>query len=158
MIVDLARNDLGRVARIGSVRVPEPGVTEAWPTLFHRVATVTAALDPALPARELLRATLPPASVTGTPKIRACEVIDALEPVQRHVYTGAIGWVGADGDCELSVAIRIATWTAGRLLVPVGSGITLASEPAAEYDETLDKARALFDVLRVAPARTGASA
>jgi para-aminobenzoate synthetase component 1 len=158
MIVDLVRNDLGRVASVGSVEVREAAATDAWPTVFHRVATVAAAVDPGLSVGQLLRATLPPASVTGTPKIRACELIDALEPVRRHVYTGAIGWVGADGDCELSVAIRIATLSAGRLLVPVGSGITLASEPAAEYDETLDKARALFDVLHVAPAGTGASA
>jgi para-aminobenzoate synthetase component 1 len=157
MIVDVARNDLGRVAAIGSVTVRQAAATDAWPTVFHRVATVCAALAPGVSVCELLRAALPPASVTGAPKIRACELIDALEPVRRHVYTGAIGWVGADGDCELSVAIRIATWTAGRLLVPVGSGITLASEPAAEYDETLDKARALFDVLHVQPPRIGAS-
>jgi para-aminobenzoate synthetase component 1 len=158
MIVDLVRNDLGRVADIGSVTVREAAATDAWPTVFHRVATVAAAVDPGLSAAALLRAALPPASVTGTPKIRACEVIDALEPVRRHVYTGALGWVGADGDCELSVAIRIATQTAGRLLIPVGSGITLASEPAAEYEETLDKARALFDVLHVAPSWIGATA
>jgi para-aminobenzoate synthetase component 1 len=100
---------------------------------------------------QVLEATFPPASVTGTPKLAACEVIEAIEPVRRHVYTGAIGWLGADGDLELSVAIRIATLVEGRLLLPVGGGITLASDPAAEYEETLHKARALFEVLGVAP-------
>ena len=87
--------------------------------------------------------------MTGTPKIRALEVIESLEPVRRHVYTGAIGWIGADGDLDLSVAIRIATVVPGRLLVPVGGGITLLSRAAAEYEETLHKARAMFEALRV---------
>ncbi|MGQ0553623.1 MAG: anthranilate synthase component I family protein [Planctomycetota bacterium] len=147
MIVDLTRNDLGRTACIGSVSVDRPFTTDAWSTVFHRVATVRAEIPAELPAAELMAAAFPPASVTGTPKIRALEVIESLEPVRRHIYTGAIGWVGADGDLDLSVAIRVATAIAGRLLVPVGSGITLASQPAAEYDETLHKARALFEVL-----------
>jgi para-aminobenzoate synthetase component 1 len=158
MIVDVLRNDLGRVCETGSVQTPALCRLETYPQVFHLTSVVTGILREGLDAFDLLHASFPGGSITGAPKIRAMQILEALEPVRRHVYTGAIGWVGADGDCELSVAIRIATWTAGRLLVPVGSGITLASEPAAEYDETLDKARALFDVLRVAPARTGASA
>jgi para-aminobenzoate synthetase component I len=149
MIVDLVRNDLGRSARVGSVRVAGPFETDAWSTVFHRVAEVRCEVQADLPACRLVAAAFPPASVTGTPKIRACEVIDELEPVRRHVFTGAIGWIGADGDLDLSVAIRIGTLTRGRLLFNVGGGITLASEPAAEYDETLHKARALLDVLGV---------
>jgi para-aminobenzoate synthetase component 1 len=149
MIVDLVRNDLGRVAELGSVEVELPFRTEAWSTVFHRVATVRCRLARERSAADVLQATFPPASVTGTPKLRAQQLIEELEPVRRHVYTGAIGWVGADGDLDLSVAIRIATLVDGRLLLPVGGGITLLSEPAAEYDETLHKARALFDVLQV---------
>jgi para-aminobenzoate synthetase component 1 len=151
MIVDLVRNDLGRVARIGSVTVEQAALTEGWSTVWHRVAHVSCAVDAALGVSQVLEATFPPASVTGTPKLAACRVIEAIEPVRAHVYTGAIGWLGADGDLELSVAIRIATLVEGRLLLPVGGGITLASDPAAEYEETLHKARALFEVLGVAP-------
>jgi para-aminobenzoate synthetase component 1 len=147
MIVDLVRNDLGRTAQIGSVQVDQPFQTDAWSTVFHRVATVRADIAPGVSTQQVVQAAFPPASVTGTPKIRAMEVIESLEPVRRHVYTGAIGWIGADGDVDLSVAIRIATLVRGRLLVPVGSGITLASDPASEYEETLHKARAIFDVL-----------
>jgi para-aminobenzoate synthetase component 1 len=147
MIVDLVRNDLGRTAAVGSVQVEQPFQTDAWSTVFHRVATVRSETEPDTSALDVLQAAFPPASVTGTPKIRAMEVIENLEPVRRHVYTGAIGWIGPDGDLDLSVAIRIATLVDGRLLIPVGSGITLASDPAAEYEETLHKARAIFEVL-----------
>ncbi|MHC4845617.1 MAG: aminodeoxychorismate synthase component I [Planctomycetota bacterium] len=147
MIVDLVRNDLGRTASVGSVRVEQPFETDAWSTVFHRVATVHAETAADTSALDVVRGAFPPASVTGTPKIRALEVIESLEPVRRQVYTGAIGWLGADGDLALSVAIRIATLVDGRLLIPVGSGITLASDPAAEYEETLHKARAIFEVL-----------
>ena len=151
MIVDLVRNDLGRCACIGSVAVEQAALTEGWSTVWHRVAHVSCAVDAERSPADLLEATFPPASVTGTPKLAACRVIERIEPVRRHVYTGAIGWLGADGELDLSVAIRIATLAGGRLLVPVGGGITLASDPAAEYEETLHKARALFDVLGVAP-------
>lgn len=153
MIVDLARNDLGRVARIGSVEVELPFETEAWPTVFHRVAGVRAALPPGLGSDDLLEASFPPASVTGTPKLAALRLIEQLEPVRRHVYTGALGWWEPNGDLELSVAIRIATLCEERLLVPVGGGITLGSVPQAEFEETLHKGRALFDVLGLASVR-----
>jgi len=147
MIVDLVRNDLGRSARPGSVRVEQAGETEAWSTVFHRVATVAAEVGPTVASERLVAAAFPPASVTGTPKIRACEVIESLEPVRRHAYTGAIGWIDADGDLDLSVSIRIATAVDGELLIPVGGGITLLSDPAEEYEETLHKARAMLEVL-----------
>jgi para-aminobenzoate synthetase component 1 len=132
------------------VEVEQPFDTDARPTVFHRVATVRSRVPVEVRSTAVVEAAFPPASVTGTPKIRALEVIESLEPVRRHVYCGAIGWIGADGDMDLSVAIRIATLTGGRLLVPVGGGITLGSEPQAEYEETLHKARALFDVLGLA--------
>lgn len=147
MIVDLVRNDLGRSAVLGSVQVDPAFDTEAWPTVFHRVARVRCEVDAGAPAGPIIAAAFPPASVTGTPKISALALIEDLEPVRRHVYTGAIGWVGAEGDFDLSVAIRIATLVDGRLLLPFGSGITLASDPSAEYEETLHKAAALFAAL-----------
>ena len=149
MIVDLVRNDLGRLAEIGSVSVALPFETEVWSTVFHRVATVTARVPGEASAAELIEAAWPPASVTGTPKLSALGVIEELEPVRRHAYTGALGWLDASGDFDLSVAIRIATLCDERLVINVGGGITLASDPAAEYDETLHKARGWFDVLRL---------
>lgn len=149
MIVDLVRNDLGRAAEIGSVSVTLPFETEAWSTVFHRVATVKARVPAGASAAELIEAAWPPASVTGTPKLSALEVIEELEPVRRHAYTGALGWFDANGDFDLSVAIRIATLCDERLVINVGGGITLASDPVAEYDETLHKARGWFDVLQL---------
>ncbi|GJM20705.1 MAG: hypothetical protein DHS20C15_06200 [Planctomycetota bacterium] len=149
MIVDLARNDLGRVARMGGVSVQLPFETDAWPTVFHRVVGVHAELPRDVDLADLLEATFPPASVTGTPKLSALAHIERLERVRRHVYTGALGWIAPDGDMDLSVAIRIATLHAERLLVPVGGGITLASEAEAEFQETLHKGRAFFEVLGV---------
>ncbi|MFT7462508.1 MAG: para-aminobenzoate synthetase component 1 [Pseudohongiellaceae bacterium] len=149
MIVDLVRNDLGRLAEVGSVAVTLPFETEAWSTVFHRVATVTARVPVELSAAAIIEAAWPPASVTGTPKLSALGIIEELEPVRRHAYTGALGWIGANGDFDLSVAIRIATLCDERLLINVGGGITLASDPGAEYDETLHKARGWFDVLQL---------
>jgi len=149
MIVDLVRNDLGRSAEVGSVRVTLPFETAAWSTVFHRVATVSARVREDASAADLVEAAWPPASVTGTPKLSALAVIEELEPVRRHAYTGALGWFDASGDFDLSVAIRIATLCDGRLSINVGGGITLASDPAAEYDETLHKARGWFDVLQL---------
>lgn len=147
MIVDLVRNDLGRSASLGTVAVDQPFDSEAWATVFHRVARVTARVPADLDTATLIERAWPPASVTGTPKLSALGVIEALEPVRRHAYTGALGWLDPAGDCDLSVAIRIATHEAGRLAVNVGGGITLASDPAAEYEETLHKARGWFSIL-----------
>ncbi|MCB9897594.1 MAG: anthranilate synthase component I family protein [Planctomycetes bacterium] len=147
MIVDLVRNDLGRSAVIGSVQVDLPFETDVWPTVFHRVAGVRARVAPDASSARIVEAAFPPASVTGTPKISALALIESLEPVRRHAYTGALGWFDADGDLDLSVLIRIATRVAGRWLVPVGGGITLQSDPAAEYEETLHKARGMFAAL-----------
>jgi len=146
MIVDLERNDLGRVCEYGSVRVVSPGEVEELPTLLHRVATVTGKLHAGYGAGELIRAAFPGGSVTGAPKIRAMEIIAELEPVPRGPYCGAIGWLGLDGDMELSIGIRTALYD-GRASVAhyhAGSGIVADSDPQAEYDETLHKAAAFF--------------
>jgi para-aminobenzoate synthetase component I len=149
MIVDLERNDLGRVCEIGAVRVTEPRSIEAHPTVYHGVATVEGVLRDDVTFLDLLRATFPGGSVTGAPKIRAMQIIDELEPTRRGPYCGAIGYLSADGHIELNVAIRTMILKDGLAHVPVGGGIVADSDPAAEYEETLVKARAMFAALGV---------
>jgi anthranilate/para-aminobenzoate synthase component I len=144
MIVDLERNDLGRVCEIGSVRVVEPRVIEAHPTVYHGVATIEGKLRDDVGFVDLLRATFPSGSVTGAPKIRAMQIIDELEPVRRGPYCGAIGYLAADGTMEFNVAIRTMIAKDGLIHIPVGGGIVADSDPAAEYEETLVKAKAMF--------------
>ena len=147
MIIDLLRNDLGRVCRYGSVRVTDARALETHPTVFHLVGTVEGRLCDWVGPAELIRATFPGGSITGAPKIRAMEIIDELEPVARGVYTGCIGIVSADGDCEWNIAIRTMVCENGRGLIQVGGGIVADSTPVGEYDETLDKARALLEAV-----------
>jgi para-aminobenzoate synthetase component 1 len=150
MVVDLERNDLGRVCEYGSVEVADHRYVEELPTLFHTISTVRGRLREGTSAIDVLRATFPGGSISGCPKIRAIEIIDELEPVRRHVYTGAIGFLGAD-DMRLSIAIRTMTVARGRLYYNVGSGIVADSDPAREYEETLQKAEGM----RAAIARVG---
>jgi para-aminobenzoate synthetase component 1 len=147
MIVDLERNDLGRVCEYGSVRVDDLWHLESHPTVHHLVANVSGTLRPGCDVIDCLRATFPGGSITGAPKIRAMQIIDELEPHRRHVYTGAIGYIGFDGDCDLNIAIRTLTCTGGHAYYSVGGGIVWDSDPAAEYQETLDKGRALHEAL-----------
>jgi para-aminobenzoate synthetase component 1 len=147
MIIDLLRNDLGRVCKFGTVRVTDPVALEAHPTVFHLVGTVVGRLRDEVGPAELLRATFPGGSITGAPKIRAMEIIDELEPVARGVYTGCVGIVGVDGSAEWNIAIRTVVCDRGRALISAGGGIVADSTPRGEYDETLDKARALLDAV-----------
>ncbi|MBS3733873.1 MAG: aminodeoxychorismate synthase component I [Phycisphaerae bacterium] len=147
MIVDLLRNDLGRICEYGSIRVVEPNRLEAHPTVFHLVATVAGRLRGDVGPAALLRATFPGGSITGAPKIRAMEIIDDLEPTARGPYTGCIGYVGVDGTCTWNIAIRTIVWQEGLAHVQVGGGIVADSNPAAEHQETLDKARAMLEAL-----------
>jgi para-aminobenzoate synthetase component I len=147
MIVDLERNDLGRVCHVGSVRVTEPRTIETHPTVLHGVATVEGTLRDDVGFVDLLRATFPGGSITGAPKIRAMQIIEELEPVRRGPYCGAIGYLDADGTIEFNVAIRTMIAKEGSIHIPVGGGIVADSDPAAEYDETLVKARAMFAAL-----------
>jgi para-aminobenzoate synthetase component 1 len=144
MIVDLLRNDLGRACRIGSVRVPELFGLETYSTVHHLVSTVRGELRPELDAVDLLRACLPGGSVTGCPKIRAMEIIDELEPTRRGPYCGAIGFLSYSGDMDTSIVIRTAVLKGRRAYYQVGGAIVADSDPAAEYQETLDKARAFL--------------
>jgi para-aminobenzoate synthetase component 1 len=147
MIVDLLRNDIGKVCRAGSVRVVEHKRLEAYQNVYHLVSIVKGELDPGMDAVDLLRATFPGGSITGCPKIRAMEIIDELEPVRRHLYTGSIGYVGFDGSMDLSIAIRTATFTGGKVVFSVGGGIVFDSDPASEFEETLHKGRTLMNAL-----------
>lgn len=144
MIVDLVRNDLGRIAVTGSVRVEVPGRTEIWPHLFHRVAVVSAELEPGLGAGDILKAAFPPGSVTGCPRIRAMELIDTLEPKRRHAYTGSLGYLGFDGRMDLNVAIRTVIVRGGNAHYAAGGGVVWDSDPEEEYRESLHKAAPFF--------------
>jgi para-aminobenzoate synthetase component 1 len=144
MIIDLERNDLGRVCRPGSVRVQSSRTLEAHPTVFHLVGEVTGRLAEGRTEFDLLRATFPGGSITGAPKVRAMQIIEELEGRARGVYTGAIGWIGIDGSADLNIAIRTVVREHDRVHVQVGAGIVADSSPELEYEETLAKARGLF--------------
>lgn len=135
MIVDLVRNDIGRVCEFGSVRVESAGEVETLPTVFHRTATVTGRLRRDASAVDLLRAAFPGGSVTGAPKTRAMQIIEELEPDNRGAYCGAIGYLGIDGSMQLNLPIRTMTLVGGRLDMHVGSGIVADSTPEDEYRE-----------------------
>jgi para-aminobenzoate synthetase component 1 len=144
MIVDLARNDLGRVARFGSVSVDQLCALESHPGVHHLVSTVSAHTRPGVSAADVVRATFPPGSVTGAPKIRALEIIEELEPVRRGPYCGAVGWFGPGDELELSVAIRTLVAAGESLHLHVGGAVTADSDPAAEWRETMHKAARLL--------------
>jgi para-aminobenzoate synthetase component 1 len=148
MIVDLLRNDLSRVSEIGSVNVPVLWGLESYATVHHLVSVVTAKLERRHDAVDLLRATFPGGSITGAPKIRAMQIIAELEPNRRGPYCGAIGYLSADGAMDTNIVIRTYCLTGRDLSFQVGGGIVADSDPAAEYEETLDKARALIETLR----------
>jgi para-aminobenzoate synthetase component 1 len=146
MIVDLERNDLGRVCRIGSVRVDAFARLHSFPTLHHLVSEVSGDLRPGVTLAEVVRATFPGGSITGAPKIRAMQIIDEIEPVARGFYTGAIGFIGGD-DAAFNIAIRTAVASPGVLTYHAGGGIVADSVPTREYDETLLKAQPFLRAL-----------
>jgi anthranilate/para-aminobenzoate synthase component I len=146
MIVDLERNDLGRICRTSSVEVVSLAQAVALPTVHHLVSTVRGVLRPDVGLAALLRATFPGGSITGAPKRRAMQIIDELEPSARGAYTGATGWLGAAGDLDLAIAIRTAVVRDGALALSVGAGIVADSTPEGELAETEVKARA-FEIL-----------
>jgi len=147
MIVDLERNDLGRVCHYGTVKVTELAILETFPTVFHLTSTVVGKLRRDKSNIDLLKAAFPGGSITGAPKVRAMEIIDELEPTKRSVYTGSLGYLGFNGDLDISIVIRTLLIKEGKAYFQVGGGITYDSDPEAEYMETMDKAKALIEAL-----------
>ena len=144
MLIDLGRNDVGRIAEAGSVRVGEQFVIERYSHVMHIVSEVTGHLRGELSFGDVLKATFPAGTVSGAPKIRALEVIRELEPVKRNIYSGAVGYLGWWGDADTAIAIRTAVIQNGRLHVQAGAGIVHDSDPQKEWEETMNKGRALF--------------
>jgi para-aminobenzoate synthetase component 1 len=152
MIVDLHRNDLGRIARWGGVRVREARRVEEQATVIHTLAVIEADLRPGTTDEGILRACFPGGSVTGAPKIRAMEILDELEPVRRGPYCGSAGWIGPDGARHWNILIRTLAVEGDRVRFGVGGGITAESDPAAEWEETVAKGAALCRALGHPPA------
>jgi len=150
MLIDLGRNDVGRVAENGSVRLTEKMVIERYSNVMHIVSNVTGQLKAPLTAMDALRAILPAGTLSGAPKIRAMEIIDELEPVKRGVYGGAVGYLAWNGNMDTAIAIRTAVIKDGELHVQAGAGIVADSQPALEWEETLNKRRAMFRAVALA--------
>ena len=148
MIVDLERNDLNRVCKPGSVKVTELFTVEEYATVFHLVSNIEGELEEGKNFADLLEATFPGGSITGAPKYRAMEIIDELEHGRRNLYTGSIGYLTLDGDCDFNIVIRTALHKDGRYHLGVGGGITAESELEFEYEETLQKAKAVLEAMK----------
>jgi anthranilate synthase component 1 len=150
MLIDLGRNDAGRVCEIGSVRLTEKMVIERYSHVMHIVSNVTGHIRPGMSAIDVLRATFPAGTVSGAPKIRAMEIIDELEPVKRGIYAGAVGYLSWSGNMDTAIAIRTAVIKDGTLHIQAGAGIVADSVPVNEWHETLNKGRAIFRAVAMA--------
>jgi anthranilate synthase component 1 len=152
MLMDLGRNDIGRVARVGSVQVTDKMVIERYSHVMHIVSNVHGELKPGMDAVDVLRATFPAGTVSGAPKVRAMEIIEELEPTRRGIYSGAVGYIGWNGNMDTAIAIRTAVIRNGMLYIQAGAGIVADSVPRNEWDETMNKARAIFRAVSLASA------
>jgi anthranilate synthase component 1 len=150
MLVDLGRNDLGRVCTIGTVKVSELMVIERYSHVMHIVSNVQGELAPERDAFDLVRATFPAGTLSGAPKVRAMEIIDELEPFRREVYGGAVGYFSFSGNMDLAIAIRTLVVREGRVYLQAGAGIVADSDPAAEWQETVNKAMAVMRAVDIA--------
>lgn len=150
MLIDLGRNDVGRVAHIGTVRVTDDMIIERYSHVMHIVSNVIGELDGNLTAIDVLRATFPAGTVSGAPKIRAMEIIDELEPVKRGVYSGAVGYLSWNGNMDTAIAIRTAVIQGDTLYIQAGAGIVADSDPDLEWKETMNKGRAIFKAVALA--------
>jgi anthranilate synthase component 1 len=150
MLLDLGRNDVGRVATTGSVKVTERYTIERYSHVMHLVSNVEGRLADGLGAFDVLRATFPAGTVSGAPKVRAMEIIDELEPVKRGIYAGAVGYIGFHGDMDLAIALRTAVVKDGQIHVQAGGGLVADSDPDAEWEETRNKARAMLRAAELA--------
>jgi len=150
MLIDLGRNDVGRVAATGSVKVTEVMVVERYSHVMHLVSNVEGRIAPGLDAIDVLKASFPAGTVTGAPKVRAMQIIDEFEPVKRGVYSGAVGYLGFNGDMDVAIAIRTAVLKDRRLHVQAAAGIVADSQPALEHKECVNKARAVIQAVEMA--------
>ncbi len=150
MLVDLGRNDVGRVSKTGTVRISDVMTIEYYSHVMHIVSNVTGELIPGLDAIDVLRAALPAGTVSGAPKVRAMEIIDELEPTKRGIYAGAVGYIGWNGNLDTAIAIRTAVVANGRVYVQAGAGIVADSVPSREWNETMQKAGALMRAVSMA--------
>ena len=150
MLIDLGRNDLGRVANMGSVNLTDKMIIERYSHVMHIVSNVTGELKKGMNAMDVLRSTFPAGTVSGAPKIRAMEIIDELEPVKRGVYSGAVGYISWNGNMDTAIAIRTAVIKDKTLHIQVGAGIVADSIPKNEWDETMNKGRAIFKAVSLA--------
>jgi anthranilate synthase component 1 len=152
MLIDLGRNDVGRVSRIGSVELTEKMVVERYSHVMHIVSNVIGRISAGMSAIDVLRATFPAGTVSGAPKIRAMEIIDELEPVKRGIYAGAVGYLSWSGNMDTAIAIRTAVIKDGTLHIQAGAGIVADSVPDSEWAETMNKGRAIFRAVSLAQA------
>jgi anthranilate synthase component 1 len=152
MLIDLGRNDVGRIAQTGTVEVTEKMVVERYSHVMHIVSNVIGKIKKAMSAIDVLRATFPAGTVSGAPKIRAMEIIDELEPVKRGVYSGAVGYLSWSGNMDTAIAIRTAVIKDNMLHIQAGAGIVYDSVPRNEWDETMNKGRAVFRAVAMAEA------
>ena len=152
MLMDLGRNDLGRVTEVGTVKVTDQMIVERYSHVMHIVSNVEGALLEGLSAIDVLRASFPAGTVSGAPKVRAMEIIDELEPSKRGVYAGAVGYLGFNGDMDLAIAIRTAVIKDGTLYVQAGAGNVADSQPTSEWIETKNKAKAILRAAEIAEA------
>ena len=150
MLIDLGRNDAGRVSQIGSVRLTEKMIVERYSHVMHIVSNVEGKIRPEMSAFDVLRATFPAGTVSGAPKIRAMEIIDELEPVKRGIYSGAVGYISWSGNMDTAIAIRTAVIKDNQLYIQAGAGIVYDSVPANEWAETMNKGRAIFRAVALA--------
>jgi anthranilate/para-aminobenzoate synthase component I len=148
MLVDLERNDLGRVCKYGSVRVDELMTLESYSHVWHIVSKVVGELQDNIKFVDILRACFPGGTITGCPKVRCMEIIEELEPVRRGIYTGSMGYIGYNGITDLNIIIRSALIKKGKIYFHAGAGIVADSDPEREYEETLFKAGAIIEVLK----------
>ena len=150
MLVDLARNDIGRVCQYGSVTVPESFIIERYSHVMHIVSQVEGKISPAKNAFDLMRATFPAGTVSGAPKIRAMQIIAQTEPVQRGFYAGALGYFGYDGNSDTCIMLRTSLIKDGMIHIQAGAGVVADSVPESEFQETINKASALFKAVAIA--------
>jgi anthranilate synthase component 1 len=147
MLIDLGRNDVGRVSQAGTVKLTEKMVVERFSHVMHITSNVTGQVKNGLDAIDVLRAALPAGTLSGAPKIRAMEIIDELEPVKRGVYGGAVGYLSWNGNMDTAIAIRTAVIKDKKIYVQAGAGVVADSVPELEWKETMNKARALFEAV-----------